>query len=53
MQTMFGTQHHPETRIRINLAEYIGDPLFERAKMEVKMMLNEIKSTDMDYYPEK
>lgn len=52
LQTLVGAHHSQEVIIKIDL-ENIQDhhkDLYDRAKHEAKMFVNEIKITDIEYY---
>ena len=52
LQTLVSTKDYKETRIRVSIGNLINSELLERAKKEVKMILQEIKATNMEYVPE-
>lgn len=52
LQTLVGAHHSQEVIIKIDL-ENVQDhhkDLYDRAKHEAKMFVNEIKITDIEYY---
>ena len=52
LQTLVSTKEYKETRIRIDIGSLLNSELLERAKKEIKMIMQEIKSTSMEYVSE-
>jgi hypothetical protein len=55
LQTLVGAHHSQEVVVKVDIEhlQQADAELFERAKLEARIFVGEIKVTDPEYYPEK